>query len=326
MSTAPARPPLSSFWRDLPRAGKWLLSTVIIDFIGNGLVLPFSVVYLHEVRGFPLERVGLLLAIPAIVGLVVVGPAGVVIDRLGARGVVLSAIAVQLVSQVVLASVTTEGRAVVAMVLLGLSQGVIWPAINALVATIVPSGIRQRYYGLNFTLLNLGIGIGGLVGGLFVDVHRPSTFVTIYLVNAATFLAPLAILVGPLRHHTGRAALAATAAGVGGGDTAPRATYRTLLRDRTLLPVLALTFVAAFIGYGQLNTGLPAFGRAEAQISTQVLGWAFAANTVVIVVLQLLVLQRIEGHRRTRVLLLMTTVWAAAFVALGASGLVPASL
>jgi len=70
MSTPAAasdRPTLRSFWQDLPREGKYLLSTIIVDFIGNGLVMPFNVVYLHEVRGFELARVGLLLSLPALV-------------------------------------------------------------------------------------------------------------------------------------------------------------------------------------------------------------------------------------------------------------------
>ena len=41
---------------------------------------------------------------------------------------------------------------------------------------------------MNFTLLNLGIGIGGMVGGLFVDVDRVETFQAIYLADAASYL------------------------------------------------------------------------------------------------------------------------------------------
>jgi MFS family permease len=324
VSTAAPRPSLASFWYDLPRAGKFLLSTVIIDFIGTGLVMPFSVVYLHEVRHFDLQHVGLLLAIPAIVGMLVVGPAGVVIDRIGARAVVMTAVSLQIVANTLMAFSTTELRAAFACVLLGFSGGVIWPAVNTLVAAIVPSHIRQRYFGVNFTLLNLGIGIGGALGGLFVDVHRPETFVAIFLIDAATYLAPLTILLGPLRKVSGR--VAAPPAEDLDGTVAPAVTYRMLLQDRALLPILLLTFVASFVGYGQLNTGLPAYGRAEGQISTQALGWAFTANTLVIVILQLFVLQRIEGRRRTRVVALMSGIWAVAFAALGLSGLIPGSL
>src|SRR3954452_11964136 len=51
---APAsRPRVRDFWADLPREGRFLLSIVVLEFLGTGLVLPFNVVYLHEVRGFP---------------------------------------------------------------------------------------------------------------------------------------------------------------------------------------------------------------------------------------------------------------------------------
>lgn len=73
-TSPPSRPTLSSFWRDLPREGKLLMSTVIFSAVGTGLVLPFMVVNMHEVRGIPLEAVGLLLALQAGVGIAVVPP------------------------------------------------------------------------------------------------------------------------------------------------------------------------------------------------------------------------------------------------------------
>ncbi|MEP6631361.1 MAG: MFS transporter [Lapillicoccus sp.] len=320
------RPSLASFWSDLPREGKLLLSTVIVDFVGTGLVMPFNVVYLHEVRGFELAHVGLLLSIPALVGLLVVGPIGALIDRTGARVVVVCALLLQVAANVLMAFSATEALAAAACVLLGFSGGVIWPAINTLIAVIIPSGLRQRYFGLNFTLLNLGIGIGGIAGGLFVEVSRPATFTTIYLVDAVTYLAPLAILLGPLRHVTGRVRHPDDEPDAQRDEPPARQGYRAILRDRSLLVIVVLTFTASFVGYGQLNTGIPAFGRDVGGISTRALGLAFAANTVVIVVLQLFVLQRIEGRRRTRLLVVMCAIWGTSFLALGATGFVPGTL
>jgi MFS family permease len=319
-----SRPTLGSFWLDLPREGRFLLSTVIVDFVGTGLVMPFNVAYLHEVRGFELARVGLLLSLPALVGLLVVGPVGALIDRIGPRIVVICSLLIQITAQVTLATATTELRAAVACVLLGFSGGIIWPAVQTLIGTIIPGHLRQRYFGVNFTLINLGIGIGGILGGLFVDVTRPETFVAIYLVDAATFLAPLAIFLGPLRHVPRPVKPAAHGASLDGAS--PGSGYRVLLRDRSLLLVLLIIFVASFVGYGQLNTGLPAFAREVGGISTQALGLAYAANTAVIVVLQLVVLQRIEGRRRTRLLMLLSAIWGASFLALGATGLVPGTV
>jgi MFS family permease len=328
------RPTLGSFWYDLPREGKLLLSTVIVDFIGNGLVMPFHVVYLHEVRGFELARVGLLLSIPALVGLVVVGPIGALIDRIGARVVVICALVLQVAANLLMSVSDTELRAALACVLIGFSGGVVWPALNTLIATIIPISQRQRYYGVSFTLLNLGIGIGGILGGLFVDVTRPGTFTAVYVIDAATYLAPLAIYLGPLRRlpaptrvHAAHPSEQDRDREAGLVDNPPLPSgYRAVLRDRSLLLIVLLVFVASFVGYGQLNTGVPAFGRGQGGISTQALGWAFAANTAVIVVLQLFVLQRIEGRRRTRLLVLMSAIWGASFLALGATSLAPGSL
>ena len=90
--------------------------------------------------------------------------------------------------------------------------------------------------------------------------------------------------------------------------------------------VVALSFVSGYVGYAQLNSGTQAFAREVGQVSTQGLGFAYACNTLVIVLLQLVVLRRIDGHRRTRIIMVMSLVWAIAWLTLGASGLLPGTL
>jgi len=318
-SPAPDRPSLASFWSDLPRDGKLLLSTVAVETLGTGLVLPFGFIYLHEVRGFSIETAGSLLAVPAIVGMAVVGPAGALIDRLGARRIILAGMTAQMLGNVLLAFSSTPLMAAVAMGLLGAAGGVFWPGFNAMIGAVVPSGIRQRYFGVNFTLVNLGIGLGGLLAGSIVDVHRPGTFVAVYLGNAISYLAPLAVLLGPLRHVSGR-----VAPPVGEHDSAPvRTSYLDVLRDTAIVPVIALTFLSAFVGYAQFAAGFTAYARLVGEVSTRTIGYAFAANTVTIVLLQLLVLQRIEGRRRTRVILVLSALWAVSWLMTGLTGLLP---
>ena len=83
--TASTRPRLADFWHDLSRDGRLLLSTVAVDALGRGLVLPFAVVYLHDVRHIPLGTVGTVIAVPAMVALLLLGPVGSIIDRFGPR-------------------------------------------------------------------------------------------------------------------------------------------------------------------------------------------------------------------------------------------------
>ncbi|WKN47931.1 MFS transporter [Nocardioides sp. Arc9.136] len=310
---------LSSFWHDLPREGKLLLSVVVLEFLGTGLVLPFHVVYLNEVRGIALSDVGLLLAVPPLVGLLVVGPTGSAIDRFGARRILMGTLVLLVVGNVLLATATSVGTAAVALSLTGIAFGVSWPASQSLIAAVVPRDLRQRYFGVNFTLLNLGIGIGGIVGGVVVDVDRAATFQGIYLADAASYLPALFLLAVPLRHVAGRPEHDEAVA-------QEPASYLAVLRRPAVASLMVLGFSASFVGYAQLNAGMPAYARAVGEVSTQGLGIAFAANTLVIVVLQLVVLQRIEGRRRTRVIAVMAALWAFAWLLLGGSGLVPGTV
>ena len=306
---------MRSFWRALPREGRWLLSTVAIQTLGRGLTLPFTIIYLHEVRGFDLALSGGLMSLIAITGLIVTGPGGTLIDRYGARAVLLAGLTSMIAGCTLLAFATHPGVAAVALVLIGVNFGVSWPGFNSLVATVVEGDLRQQYFGVNFALVNLGIGVGGIIGGFYVDVHAPDTFTMIFLIDAASSLIPMALLLGPLRNVRPKAEPADAEQSAGG--------YREILRRPAVLWITLLTFIAMFIGYGQMEAGFPAFAREVAEVSTRVVGFAFAVNTAVIVLLQFTVLKHITGRRRTRVMIVMAGVWAAAWLLLGAAGLLP---
>lgn len=307
---------MRSFWAALPTEGRWLLSTVAIQTLGRGLTLPFTLIYLHEVRGFDLGLSGTLMALIAVVGLLVTGPGGALTDRYGARAVLLTGIAAMIVGNAVLAFATTPAVAALALVLIGFNFGVSWPAFNALIAAVVSGELRQQYFGINFALVNLGIGVGGIVGGLFANVDRPETFTAIFLGDAASGLIPMALLLGPLRHVHGRASAPSEDSGSAVG-------YLAILKEPAVRWLTALTFVATFIGYGQLEAGVPGFARQAAEVSTRTVGLAFAVNTAVIVLLQFTVLSRISGRLRTRVMIVMAAIWAVSWLVLGLGGVLP---
>ncbi|MFE6254189.1 MFS transporter [Agromyces sp. NPDC057865] len=306
---------IRTFWSALPTEGRWLLSTVAIQTLGRGLTLPFTIIYLHEVRGFELDLAGALMSLIAITGLIVTGPGGSLIDRFGARAVLLAGLTAMIAGCTLLAFATHPAVAAVALVLIGVNFGVSWPGFNALIASVVDGDLRQQYFGVNFALVNLGIGVGGIIGGFYVDVSSPGTFTVIFLVDAATSLIPMALLLGPLRHVRTQHTPSDDAPAAGG--------YREIIRQPAILWLSLLTFIAMFIGYGQMEAGFPAYARQVAEVSTRTVGLAFAVNTAVIVLLQFTVLKRISGRRRTRVMLVMAGVWALSWLVLGAAGLLP---
>lgn len=310
---------LRGFWGALPSSGRWLLSTTAVSTLGRGMTLPFTIIYLHEVRGVPLDVAGLLMGLIAGVALLVTAPMGVLVDRLGARRVVIGGNLSHAVGATVLAFATTLPHFVLAFVLIGISFGIGWPAFNAMIATIVEGRLRTQYFGINFALVNLGIGVGGVVSGFLTDVTRPLTFTAIFLADALCLLVPVVLLLGPLRSVAGRPAPLEGDAGGSGG-------YLAILRTPAVLWITLLTFLSSFVGYGQMEAGFPAFARQVSEVSTRTIGLAFAANTAVIVGLQFLVLRRIDGRRRTRVFLGLVAMWVAAWSLLGATGLVAGTL
>ncbi len=308
---------MRAFWADLPREGRWVLATTAVQTLGRGLTLPFTIIYLHEVRGIDLDVAGILMAWIALVAFLVTTPAGAATDRFGARAVSLFGAVTNLVGVVVLALATTVPVILVATTLMGVS-GVSWPAFNSLIAAIVKGPARQTFFGINFSLVNLGIGVGGLVAGAFVDVHRPGTFIAIYLLDASSMLVPISLLLGPLRHVHGRAERPEN-------DDNPTS-YWGIVRQPAFAWLLVLIVVSNVIGYGQMEAGMPAFARQASHVSTRVIGWAFAVNCAIIVLAQFTVLKRISGRRRTRVLVAMGAVWALAWLLIGSTGLLPGGL
>lgn len=170
-------------------------------------------------------------------------------------------------------------------------------------------------FGIQFMLLNLGIGIGGIVAAVVVDVSAPTTFSTLYLLDALTYLAYLAVLltlrgvgVGPVAAEE--------------GDTGPGG-YREVLADRTLRRLLILALVLLTCGYGSLEVGLPTVITVVNGLDVSWVALAFTVNTLSIVVLQLVVLKWIQGRSRSRLMAAVALLWAASWLVLGLTGLLP---
>jgi MFS family permease len=286
-----------------------------LNAVGNGFVLPFLVIYLHEVRGIDLAVTGAIVAVQGAVGLVAVPIYGTVIDRVGARPVQIGALTMSCAGAVVLAYAVDPAVAAAGVALIGLGGAGLWPAGTALVAELVDSEARPRYFGLSFALLNLGIGLGGIAGAVVVRPGHPGTYQALFFADALTFLVFLVIL-ATLPHVGGPQPRADHAV------DAP-ASYLRLAREPAFRRIIALQLVIVLAAYSQLDAAFPAFAR-QLHVSTRVVGLSFAVNTAVIVAGQMWVQRRTGGMRRTRAFGLTMIWWSAAWLVLAVADLLPA--
>lgn len=282
----------------LPAAVRRLIVGVTVFSFGTGLTLPFTLVLLTEVRGIPLSTVGLLLAVPGAVGLAAVPVSGVLIDRLGPAAVLRTCVVLQAAGSLLLGLARSPGQALPALLLVGLGLGPSFPAGSALLSGMIGAAEQARAFGIQFTLLNAAIGVGGTVGALTVDVHRPATFVALYAGNAVACLV-YAVLVPRGRGPVHRSA----------ADQSPPS-YREVLGDPVFRRVCLLSLLLAVTGYAALDSGLPAYSRVVGHVPPSTLGLVFAVNTTIIVAGQLAVLRLIGHWRRTRALATAGVIWA----------------
>jgi predicted MFS family arabinose efflux permease len=294
----------------LPRP-VWILSLGgLANAVGNGLAFPFLVIYLHNVRGISLGTAGLVLATIGAVSLLA-GPAvGVVVDRIGGRATLAVALVLLAVGFASFPLIHEPWHAFLAAAIAGLGNAGFWPSQSALLAGLTPPARRHRAFALQRVTRNLGIGLGGVVGGLIATTSSPTSFTVLFLLDAATFLVFAVALVfvpEPVLPEED-------------GEAQAPGRYADVLRDRALvgLVVLNVLFVAA--GYAQFEL-LPVFAKNEAGVTEKGIGLIFFVNTLVIVLAQFPLSKALEGRRRMRALAVMCALWAAAWIVVLVGGL-----
>src|SRR5262245_21797908 len=304
----PAMPWLRSIDPPPPRE-VWLLQLGrLANSSGNGLVLPFLVIYLHDVRGFGLGVAGLVVAVSAAAQLTAGLVAGPLVDRLGAKNVLAGGLVMQSIGFGLYPLVRSPWQAFALIAIEGAGSAGFWPSQSTLIARLTPPPRRHAAFAQQRVTMNLGIGLGGLTGGLIASVAQPTTFTVLFLVDAATFLAYVGVLA--FVHDPGVANEELT--------DAP-ASYRAVLRDRLFVRLWTLNFLFVAAGYSLFNL-VPPFARDQAGLSERQIGIVFFVNTGVIVIVQLPIARAIEGHRRLRALALMPLMWAVSWLMVDAGG------
>ncbi len=293
---------------DVPREVLSLQLGGLLNAFGNGVVLPFLVIYFHTVRGISLGVSGLVVATGGIVALAAGPLSGPLVDRLGGKRVLGGSLAVLSLGFVVAVFAHGAPTGFAAMALVGLGNAAFWAAQSTLIAGHTTPGQRPAAFALQRVAMNLGVGLGALAGGLIADADRPSTFTVLLVLDAATFLVYLAVLVALVPDVD-----------LGGRSAASRTGYGTVVRNRPFVGVIVLNALLIFGGISGFEL-FPVAARRDSGVSELGIGLVFFVNTVVIVLTQLAIARRAAGYRRMRLLGLVGLVWGTCWIAVAVVG------
>jgi MFS family permease len=246
-------------------------------------VLPFEVIYLHDGRGFSLGVAGLVVG--TLTGLAVVAApfAGPLLDRFGPRAVAAGAASALAAGYAGLALAHTPLAAFAAAALGGAGNGTLQPAQSTLLAALAARDVRHRATAVSRVSTNVGFGVGGALGG-FAAATGLSGLVALFLLNAASYLAYVAVLLAVVR-------------------TAPRPEraavgYRQVLSDRPFVQLALTNTVVIAVGWGVLPWVVPPYAENELGVGSQLIGVLLLANALTVVLAQVPVARLAEGRRR----------------------------
>lgn len=301
---------LRSLNPQLPRSVQTLQAGALANAFGNGLAIPFLFIYLHNVRGIDLATAGLIVGTNGAVGLVAGPLSGTLIDRIGGRRTLALSLVTMAVGYGAYPFVHDPWHGFLASAVAGIGNGGFWPSQSSLITGLTPPERRHKAFATQRVMMNLGIGLGGLTGGLIARTDSPGTFTLIFLLDAATFL----VFVGAL-------AIVPEPIGPARGLGERRGGYLEVLGNRVFVAVLGLNAVFITAGMAQLET-LPVYAKNEAGVGETGIGLIWLVNTLVIVLAQLPVARALEGRRRMPTLALLGATWACALLLVPVAGTV----
>src|SRR5436189_292605 len=184
------------------------------------------------------------------------GFAGTSVDRFGGRNTLLLGLLLQAGSFLLFPLIREAWHAVALLALEGAGTACFWPGQSTLLSRLTPAERTHSAFALQRISMNLGLGLGSVVGGLIASTSSPGSFTTLFLLDAATFLVFIGVL-STIREPRQHEPKEADRDAVG---------YRAVFRYRDFVRLLGLNVLFVAVGY-EVFALLPPFAKKYAGFS-----------------------------------------------------------
>ncbi|MFG2066068.1 MFS transporter [Micromonospora tulbaghiae] len=259
--------------RLLPEPGpsRTLALSTLVNTVGRGTWLTASALFLTRSVGLSVTQVGVALTLTALVSLVASTPMGYLADRLGPRGLQMAALLASAGCTAALVAVRSFTGFLVVGVLMAVADAGTRGARGALIAGAVPPDQRVRTRAYLRAVTNVGISVGTVLAGFALAADTRGAYVTLILLDAATYVLAAAVLlrlppVPPM--------------------PAPAHGPRLIaLRDR---PFLAFTVLDGLMSmhFSLINIALPLWIAGHTTAPKWLISACLLVNTVVVILFQ----------------------------------------
>jgi MFS family permease len=295
-------------WRTgLPRPVLILQAGNALNYFGYGLILPFEIIYLHQIRGFSTSTAGLVLAATMGTAAIVTPPTGALLDRHSAKTFVVAGSLASALGYAGLAYVDLLWQAFACSIVSGAGIGMATTAYRVLIITLVEREQRAASVALGRVAGNFGLGLGATVGGIIVaSAQTLSSFQALYLFDAVTYagFALIVLVAVPIQRVVTVAPTDAHGAG-----------FRAVARDRLFLTVIAANVVLVVVGHTFFSNILAPFAATHTSVGAAAIGIVFLVNTSFVVIAQIPAVRVVAKMRRTHAFAAASALFAVSLLA-----------
>nr|CAA60473.1 membrane transport protein [Streptomyces rapamycinicus NRRL 5491] len=324
--------PAPSAWRriqtawglpDLAGKGRFVTAN-LIDSLGNGLVMAFTVVFFVKTTSLSLVAVGAALTAGQLLALPVPPFIGSLLDKYGPRIVVAAGNWISVGGFIGFLFSHAAWQIVLWQFVVQLGSTAFWMGHSPLIVLVARGVERARWFGFVRALRNVGVGFGGAASAVALSIGTVTWLRAVMVINVVTF-AVAGWLVITFRGADGSGAADAgpaeakpaepeRAAGEATGQ--PSGGFRTVLKDTRYLRLVATNIAFAFAST-VVAVLLAVYVADNLAVGSWIVGVLVVLNTVMVALLQTLASRWIEARRPAAVLVLALLFNAAAFAVFG---------
>jgi MFS family permease len=284
------------------------VSALAIDALGSGVWMPLSMLYFLHQTSLSLVELGLAMTIANTLVIPVVPVIGSMVDRVGPRLVMQVGNAGAAVAFVLYPFAHSLLAVTVLVFFATATRQAFWGALGPMVTQITRPGEREVWFGFLQAMRNAGYGVGGVLAAVALTVGSGAAYQSVVLANAASYVVAFGLMLGVAG---GRAV-----PDDGTGDRSHG--WWRAFTDRGYRTLIAVIFCYAMTTM-TLNVSMPVYFVDSLGLPGWVPGTVFVINTVLIGVGQGLVVGRMTGRTRRRVLRAAVAFSAVSFAMLYAA-------
>jgi MFS family permease len=278
-----------------------------LNFFGYGLILPFEIIYLHQIRGFSTSTAGLVLAATMGTAAIATPPTGALLDRYSAKGIVVAGSLASALGYAGFAYVDHPWQAFACSIVSGAGIGAAGTANRQLTIRLVKREQRAAAFALNRVAGNFGLGAGATVAGFVIaSAQQLSSFQTLYLFDAITYAGFALIVLAAVPSPGAETVTATDASGTG---------FRAVARDRLFLTVIAANIVLVVVGHTFFSNILPPFARTHTSLGPAAIGILVLVNTCFVVIAQIPAVRVVARMRRAHAFAAASALFAISLLA-----------